>query len=177
MEQSPIIETFETSLLANVWAEWLFIVYFVVTVFISIYVHFDLFEFFELVLGMFLFAGIVFLGFVAIAAHIRYYFHFERRRKVQLYADKMVISVKDQVTDQILKNDIVKITLYDKRHVDDGNLFPTLLDSFYYLVVVCKNQELIVLTCLLDVRLKKKISAWFGQELEHQYQFFPFPAS
>ncbi len=123
----------------------------------------------------FLFVGIFFLGFVAIAAHIRYYFHFEKRRKVELHPDRMVIAVNDQVVEQIFKKDIVNITLYDKRHIDTGNPFPTLLDSFYYLGVTGKNQERIVLTCLLDIRLKKKITAWYGQELEHTYQFFPFP--
>ncbi len=177
MEQSTVIETLETSLLANIWAERLFIISFMIAVIISIYVHFDFFEFFELISGFFLFVGIVFLGFVAIAAHLRYYFHFERRRKVELYADRMVISVNDQVRKQILKNDIIKIILFDKRHVDTGNLFPTLLDSFYYLVVIGKNKERIILTCLLDIRLKKKITAWYGQELEHIYQVFPFPNS
>jgi hypothetical protein len=117
----------------------------------------------------------VFLGFVAIAAHVRYYFHYERRRKGELFGDRMIINVNDKVMEQILKNDILKITLYDKRHVDEGNLFPTVLDSFYYLIATCKNQEAVILTCLLDIKLKKKITAWYGQELEHKYQFFPFP--
>jgi hypothetical protein len=89
----------------------------------------------------------------------------------------MVITVNDKVVEQIFKKDIINITLYDKRHVDTGNLFPVLLDTFYYLVVTGKNQETVVLTCLLDIRLKKKITAWYGQELEHTYQFFPFPNS
>ena len=175
MEESTIIETLETSLLANVWVERRFIIFLMVATTIGIYVQLNLSEFLELLLYFFLFIGIVFLGFVAIAAHIRYYCHFERHRKVELYADKMVVSVKDRVREQILKNDIVKITLYDKRHIDEGNLFPTLLDSFYYLVVVGKNQERFVLTCLLDIRLKKKMANWYGQNIEHQYQFFPFP--
>jgi hypothetical protein len=103
-----------------------------------------------------------------------YYFHFENGRKVELHPDRMVITVNDQVVEQIFKKDIISITLYDKRHVDTGNLFPTLLDSFYYLVLIGKNQKRIVLTCLLDIRLKRKITAWYGQELEHTYQFFLF---
>ena len=141
---------------------------------ISIYVHGTLIKYFEMLFFFFLFVGIFFLGFVAIAAHIRYYFHFEKRRKVELHTDRMVITMNDQVVEQLLKKDIISITLYDKRHVD-GNLFPVLLDSFYYLGVTGKNQERIVLTCLLDIRLKKKITTWYGQELKHTYQFFPFP--
>jgi hypothetical protein len=176
MEQSTMIETLQTSLLVNIWAERLFIIYFIVGTTISIYVHGTLFQYFEVMFFLFLFVGIFFLGFVAIAAHLRYYFHFEKRRKVELHPDLMVITVNDQVVEQIFKKDIINITLYDKRHVDTGNLFPTLLDSFYYLGVTGKNKERIVLTCLLDIRLKKKITAWYGQELKHIYQFFPFPS-
>ncbi len=175
MGQSTIIETLETSLLANILVEWFFIIQFIVATIIGIYTQLNLVEFLELLLGFFLFVGIVFLGFVAIVAHVRYYFHYEQHRKVELYADRMVISVNDQVIEQIFKNDIIKIILYDKRHVDEGNLFPTLLDSFYYLDVIGKNKEKVILTCLLDIKLKKKIAAWYGKELEHNYQLFPFP--
>ena len=175
MEQSTMIETLQTSLLVNIWAERLFIIFFIVATTISIYAHVTLFQYFEVMLGLFLFVGIFFLGFVAIAAHLRYYFHFEKRRKVELHPDRMVTTLNDEVVEQIFKKDIINITLYDKRHTDTGNLFPNLLDSFYYLVVTGKNQETVVLTCLLDIRLKKKITAWYGQELEHTYQLFPFP--
>src|SRR5690349_16982608 len=111
-------ETLKTSLLSNIWAERWFIIFFMVATIIGIYLHLTLFQFFELLLFFFLFVGIVFLGFVAIVAHMRYYFHYERRRKVELYADRMVITVNDKLKEQIFKNDIVKITLYDKRHVD-----------------------------------------------------------
>jgi hypothetical protein len=177
MEQSTIIETLQTSLLVNIWAERRFIVLFIVAIIISIYVHLDSFQFLEEILGMFFFIGIVFLGFVAIAAHVKYYFHYERGRKVELHPDLMVITVNDKVVEQIFKKDISNITLYDKRHIDTGNFFPVVLDSFYYLVLIGKNQERVILTCLLDIRLKKKITAWYGQELEHTYQFFPFPNS
>jgi hypothetical protein len=173
MEQSTTIETLETSLPANIWAVRHFIVLFIVATAISIYVHGTLIQYLEIMAVSFLFIGIFFLGFVAIAAHLRYYFHFEKGRKVQLHPDRMVITLNDQVVEQIFKKDITKITLYDK--LQDGNAFPILLDSFYYLVVTGKNLQRIVLTCLLDIRLKKKITAWYGQEPEHIYQFFPFP--
>lgn len=32
-----------------------------------------------------------------------------------------------------------------------------------------------ILTCLLDIKLTKKVTAWYGQPPEHKYQFFPFP--
>jgi hypothetical protein len=175
MEQSAKIETLETSLLANIWAERLLIIALMMAAVIGIYVHLNLLVYFEVMVGSFFLIGIMFLAFVGIAAHLRYYFNFERHRKLELYADRMVISVNNQVVGQILKNDIIRITLYDKRHVDEVNLYPTLFDSFYYLVVTGKNQERVVLTCLLDIRLKKKINAWYGRELEHIYQFFPFP--
>ena len=176
MEQDKEIETFETSLLANMWAERRFIGLLIVVIIISsIYGHLNSIQFFEEMLGMFFFIGIALLGFVAIAAHVKYYFHFDRNRKVELFTDRMIISLNSQVTEQILKTDIIKITLYDKRHVNEANLFPTVLDSFYYLIVIGKNKERVVLTCLLDIKLKKKIAAWYGHELEHEYQFFPFP--
>ncbi len=173
-EQGTPTETLKTSLPANIWAERFFIINLIVATAIGIYAHLTLFQYFELVLGFFLFAGIFFLGFVAIAAHLRYYFHFEKGRKVELLWDRMVITSHDQVVEQIFIKDIIKITLYDQRR-DGGTAFPTLLDCFYYLVVTGKNRERIVLTCLLDIRLKKKIAAWYGQEPEHTYQFFPFP--
>ena len=176
MEQSKTIETLQTSMLANIWAEGLFIINFIVATSICIYAHFRLTQYFEVMLGFFLLAGLFFLGFVAIAAHIKYYFHFERSRKVELYPDRMVITVNDQVVDHIFKEDIDKIALYERRRQGEANWVVTLLDSFYYLTVIGKNQERIVLTCILDIRLKKKITAWYGQELEHKYQFFPFPA-
>ena len=175
MEQGAITDTLKTSLPANIWVERQFILFFIVGTAISIYVHGTLFQYVEVMSIFFLFVGIFFLGFVAIAAHLRYYFHFEKGRKVELHWDRMVITLHDQVVEQIYKKDIIKITLYDKQRVDGGNLLPTALDSFYYLVVTGKNVESIVLTCLLDIRLKKKITVWYGQELEHTYQFFPFP--
>jgi hypothetical protein len=177
MEQGTMTETLKTSLPANIWVERFFIILFMVATAISIYVHGTLFQYVEVMSIFFLFVGIFFLGFVAIAAHLRYYFRFEKGRKVELHEDRMVITLKDQVVEQISKKDIIKITLYDQRHGDGGNAFPTLLDCFYYLVVIGKNQERIVLTCLLDIRLKKKIAAWYGQELKHTYQFFPFPSN
>src|ERR1700743_3869364 len=136
MEQREIIETLETSMLANIWAEGFFIINISVATSICIYAHVSLLQYFEIMLGFFAFVGIFFLGFLAIAAHIRYYFHFERRRKVELYADRMVITVNDQVVEQIFKKDIGKITLYEKRRQDEANWAPTLLDSFSYLTVL-----------------------------------------
>jgi len=175
MEQSTIIETFETSLIVNVWVERYNIVFFLITGIIIIYAQLSLEIFFEALLGIFLFTGIVFMGFVGIAAHVKYYFNFERNRKVELYTDRMDISVNGEVSEQIFKNDIVNIILYDKINSYGSNFYPTYADPYYYLVVIGKNQERIILTCLLDIRLKKKIAAWYDQELEHKYQFFPFP--
>jgi hypothetical protein len=176
MEQGAITDTLKTSLPANIWAERHFIILFFVATAISIYVHGSLIQYVEVMLLSFLFVGIFFLGFVAIAAHLRYYFHFEKGRKAELHWDRMVLTLHDQVVEQIFKKDIIKITLYDQRR-DGFNAFPTLLDGFYYLVVTGKNRERIVLTCLLDIRLKKKVAAWYGEELKHTYQFFPFPSN
>ena len=177
MEQNTTNETLETSLSANLWAERLLIITILMVAFISIYAHLNLLQFFESTLIIFLFVGTFFLGFVAIAAHIKYYFRFEKHRKVELYSDRMVVTVCNRVTEQILKTDILRITLYDKRHIDKTNLFPGFLDPFYYLTVTGKNRQEIILTCLLDIRLKEKINEWYGQELKHIYQFFPFPGS
>jgi hypothetical protein len=175
MEESAIIETLKPSLLSNIWVERRFIIYMMVAAIIGIYALANLFKFFEAMLGIFAFVGIVFFGFVAIVAHVRYYFYYERNRKVELYHDRMIIKLKNEEIQQILKSDIIKIILYDKRHIDEGNFFPTILDSFYYLIIISKNQERVILTCLLDIKLKKKINIWYGQELKHSYQFFPFP--
>jgi hypothetical protein len=175
MEQSTIVETFETSLGVNLRVEINNIVVFFMVVIIAIYFQISLIMFFELLVGSFLFAGTVLMGFVGIAAHVKYYFNFERNRKVDLYTDRMVISMNGEVAEQIFKNDIVKIILYDKINSSGVNFHPTNADPFYYLVVIANNQEMVVLTCLLGKRLKKKIASWYGQELEHKYQFFPFP--
>lgn len=175
MQENTVIQTFETSVLVNIWAERLFIIDLMVVVIIGVYGHFNLNMIFELLLLSSIFIGVVFLGFIAIGAHVKYYFKFERHRKVELYADRIIIYVNNQVKEEILKSDITRIILYDKRHTTTGNVFPTLLDSFYYLIIMGKNQDKVILTCLLDIGLKKKITAWYGQELEHTYQFFPFP--
>ena len=179
MEQSTIIETFETSLIANIWVERYNIMVFLMVSIIAIFVQFSLIIFLEFLLASLLFTGIFMLGFVGIAAHIRYYFHFERNRKVELYTDRMVINLNSDVLEEIFKKDIVKIILCDKLKykLESGgyNLWGTFADPFYYLVVIGKNKENVILTCLLDIKLKKKIAAWYGQELEHKYQFFPFP--
>lgn len=181
MEQNKIVETFETSLIANIWVERNNVIPFLLACIITIAVQFSLIKFFELLLGSFLFTGIIFLGFVGIAAHIQYHFHFEKNRKVHLFADRIIISISSEVFAQLFKKDIVKIILFDKLKSESKsggyNAWPTYLDPFYYLIVIGKNQERIILTCLLDIRLKKKIAAWYGQELEHKYQFFPFPAN
>jgi hypothetical protein len=179
MEQSIIIETLKTSLKVNIWVERNHFLIILMAVIVAIFACFSLIIFFELLGGIFLFAGIFFLGFVGIAAHIRYYFYFERNRKVELYSDRMVIIIDDQMIKEILKKDILKIMLFDKLKYESNsngyNMWPTFLDPFYYLELIGRNQERIVLTCLLDIRLKKKIAAWYGKELEHEYQFFPFP--
>ena len=144
---------------------------FLITCIIAIYAQLSLVIFFESLLGIFLFIGIFFLGFLGIAAHIRYYFHFESNRKVELYKDSMINYLNAKVTEQIFKNDIIKITLCDKINSYGSNFYPTSADPFYYLIVLVKNQEKIILTCLLDIGLKKKIAGWYGKEFEHMYQF------
>jgi hypothetical protein len=114
MEQSTIVETFETSLGANLWVERYYIVVFLITCIIAIYAKLSLVVFFETLLGTFLFMGIIFMGFVAMIAHVKYYFNFENNRKVELYTDRMVISVNGEVAEQIFKNDTVKTMLYNK---------------------------------------------------------------
>ena len=177
MEQNSPGETLKTSLGVNIWAERNYIIVSLLTGVIVIYVKLSLVNFFEALAGIYLFTGIFFLGFVGIIAHVKYYFNFERNRKVELYTDRMVISVNGELTKQIFKNDILKIILCDKLQSYGNNLYPTYLDAFYYLVVIGKNQERVILTCLLDRKLKKKIATWYGLELEHKYQFFPIPTS
>ncbi|MEO7487276.1 MAG: hypothetical protein ABIU77_09250 [Ferruginibacter sp.] len=178
MEQIKIIETLETSLVVNIWVQRNSLIIYLITGIIAIYAQFNLMMFFELLLGIFLFIGIVFMGFVGIAAHMQYYFQFERNRKVELYSDRIVVICKNgQVVDQIFKRDIDKIVLYDKIKSYGYNLWPTNADSYYYITVIGKNQEKIILTCLLDISLKKKVASWYGQELQHKYQFFPLPNS
>lgn len=180
MEESTIIETLETSLLTNIWVERNQFMVCLIAGFIIIYVQMSIIAFFETVGIMFLWTGIFMLGVVGVAAHVRYYFRFERNRKVELYNDKIVIYVDDNVLEEISKKDIPKIILRDKlkyqlESYKYYNNWPTFADPFYYLLVIGKNEERIVLTCLLDIKLKKKIADWYDQELEHQYQFFPFP--
>ena len=176
MGQEKVVDTLKTSLLINIWAERNHIMLCFLTGILAIYAHLSLILFFEGLLGIFIFSGIVMLGFVAIVAHIKYYFNFEKNRKVELYSDRLVIIVDDKITDQIFKKDIIKITLFDKIR-STGKAWPTFVDPFYYLNVISIGQEKLILTCLLDMKLKKKIAAWCGQELEHKYQFFPLPPS
>jgi hypothetical protein len=175
MEESTIIETFETSLIVNIWMHRNSFIGYLIAGIIAVLVRLSLVQFFELLLGVFLLINVALFGFVGIAAHIEYYFRFERNRKVELYTDRMVIYKNNQVVQEMLKYEITKIILYDKIKSYGYNLWPTLHDSYYYLAVVSKNQERIILTCLLNISLKKKIAAWYGQGLEHKYQFFPFP--
>jgi hypothetical protein len=177
MEQSTKIETLETSLKVNIWMQRSSFIGYLIAGIIAVLVHLSLVQFFELLLGVFLFTGIFLFGFVGISAHIQYYFRFERSRKVELYSDRIVIFKNGQILQQMFKNEINKIILCDKIKSYGFNLNPTYADSYYYLVVLGRNQERIILTCLLNISLKKKIATWYGQELEHKYQFFPFPAN
>src|ERR1700745_2079988 len=114
MEQNTAVETLETSLRVNIWAERNHIVVPLLAGVIVIYAKLSLVNFFEVLVGAYLFTGIFFLGFVGIIAHVKYYFNFERNRKVELYTDRMVISVNGELIEQIFKDDIVKIILCDK---------------------------------------------------------------
>ena len=172
-----MIETFKTSLIVNIWMQRNSFIGYLIAGIIAVLVHLSLVQFFELLLGVFLFTGIALFGFVGIYAHILYYFRFEINRKVELYTNRIVICKNDQIVQQMFKNEITKIILCDKIKSYGFNLNPTYADSYYYLIVVGKSQETVILTCLLNISLKKKIAAWYGQELEQKYQFFPFPRS
>lgn len=177
MEQSANPETLETSLIVNIWVQrWNIIVFFIVVI-LTIYVQLNLIQFVEVLLGAFLWTSIFMFGFLGIAAHIRYYFHYEKNRKVALYPDKIVVSKNNDIVMQVVKHDIVKIILRDKIKSYGYNLNPSFADPFYYLIVIYKGNESVILTCLLDLKLKKKISSWYGKEFEHSYQFFPFPTN
>ena len=174
MEQSIKIETFSVSFRNHLWAEQGSIMLVTLVGVIAIYAQFSVKLFFELLLGGFIFTGIVLMNFVAIALHIYYYFSIDRNKKVEMYTDRMVIYKDGKFVEQILKNDIERIILLDKIH-PEGNFRFWNSDIFYYLTIIGKNRERIVLTCLLNIKLKKKMAAWYGKEIEHKYQFFPFP--
>jgi len=175
MEENSSIQELKTSFVVNIWVERNnFIVLLMVVIVAAVYGRqFNLMQLFELFVGSFLFAGIVFFGFVGIALHIRYYFHYEKYRSVKLFADRLVISIEHVETAEIFKKDIVKIILRDR--INSSGRYQTFVDPFYYLIVVSQNHEPVILTCILDMNLKKKIAGWYGQELEHKYQFFPSP--
>ena len=175
MEQEISVETFETSLALHIWVERGWIVVLLLTGIISIITHLGIKIFFEVLLGIFLFVGVVALGFVGIVAHIKYYFNIEKNRTVELYADRIVISLKGQIVENIPKNDIIEIELCDRFRVGNFNPSHSLLDNFYYLTVISMNQDSVILTCLLDIKLKKKIASWYGHEFQHKYKFLPFP--
>ena len=174
LEQNSKIETFEVSFMNHLWVEKNSFLVFILITFLAIYLDLSLKMFLIGLAGGFIFAGIALMNFVGIALHIHYFFQFERNRKVELYTNRIEISKNGIIEEQILKIDIAKITLSDKILLD-GNAWPFLFDNYYYLTVIGKNQEKIILTCLLDIKLKKKVAAWYGKELEHKYQFFPFP--
>ncbi len=175
MGENTVIETFKTSLIVNIWMQRNSFIGYLIAGIIAVLAHFSLIQFFELLLGVFLFIGIALLGFVGIYAHILYYFRFERNRKVELYTDRIVTRKNDQIVQQMFKNEITRIILCDNIRSSGITSWSTYADSYYYLIVIGKNQERIILTCLLNISLKKKIDVWYGQEIEHKYQFFPFP--
>lgn len=142
---------------------------------VAIIAQFNLIQFFELLLGFFLFMGIFLFGFIGIALHLKYYFRYERGRKIKFYEANITIIINERIVDQFLKNEINKIVLCDNLKSDSYNLFPTNIDSFYYLIVLGENGERIILTSLLDIKLKTKMIEWYGEKLEHKFQFFPFP--
>ena len=175
MRQDEIIETFETSIIINIWVQRNSVVTCLITGIITIYAQLGLIAFFEALLGIFLFSGVVMLGFAGIVIHVKYYYHFEKNRRVELYTDRIEISRNGKVVKQVFKDDITGIILCDRLKSGGYNLYPTFADPYYYLDVIDKNKEEVILTCLLDIRLKKKIAAWYGQEPEHKYKFFPYP--
>lgn len=175
MKQRAIVEILKTSIKSNLWAQRWSILLFLMVCIVAYIAQFDIIQFFELLLGFMLFIGIFFFGFVGIALHTKYYFRYERNRKIKLCEDFLKVIINGQVINQIIKTEITKIVLCDNLKSDSFNLFPTIVDSYYYLIIIGENWEQIVLTSLLDVNLKRKIIQWYGQKLEHRYQFFPFP--
>ena len=177
MEESTKRTSLETSLIVNIWMQRNDFIGYLMAIIVAVFVHLSFLQFFELLLGVFLFTGIALFGFVGLYAHILYYFRFEVNRKVELYTDRILTYKNAQKVQEMSKNEITKIILCDKLKSEGFNLWPSNADSYYYLIVIGKNKEQIILTCLLDIRLKKKIATWYGREFEHQYQFFPFPRS
>jgi len=181
--RNEIVKKFETSLKIHLWLErWNFLVILFAIV-IGMYEKFTISKMLELAIGGLLFTGIVLLGFIAIALHVQYYFYLERNRKVELLTDRLIITNSDQTVIELSINDVAKITIFDRLRTfgykSDGydsyhNLYPSFADSFYYLILVSKNNETVVLTSLLDITLKKKIALWYKKGIEHKYQFLPF---
>lgn len=74
---------------------------------------------------------------------------------------------------EISNKQICKIVLYDKNKSYGYNLFPTLLDEYYYMLIILKDNRSVVVTCLMDIHLKDKVEKWSNINIEHKYKIFP----
>lgn len=174
MKLNGNVQILKTSLRSNLWVHrWTFVLCLIIVV-CSIIGEVNFVQFIEIALVLFLFSGIFFFGFVGIALHLRYYLHYEKGREVKLFEDHITV-IDEYGVNQIFKKEVAKIMLFNNIKYNDYNLFPTSIDRFYYLTIIAENGEQLILTCILDTKLKKKIVEWYGREPEHKYQFFPFP--
>lgn len=175
VENGKFVASWATSTWTNIWLQRGYFVGFAISAIVGCLAHFSWIMLVKLILGYFLFSSFALFGIVAIFVHVKYYFQFERGRSVEVYSDKMTLFKNCEVVEEIQRAEVLKIILCDKLKSDGYNLWPTYADSFYYLVIIRSNHQRLVLTCLLDLKLKETMKAWLGHEFQHKYQFIPLP--
>lgn len=91
----------------------------------------------------------------AIYLHLEYYFK-NKNEIVEIRESKIVVTKKTVVTTYQI-NEIDKVILFKARNLDKKKIQFAAMESYYYLKLITKKGEEIILTCLLDPNIDELI--------------------
>lgn len=118
---------------------------------------------------------IVLLGLMGVFIH-RQYYSFEKKRLINISGKTARFFYEGKLIKEVDRNDINRIILIDKI-MNDGNSFPTFVDSYFFFTIMLNDGTHMIITCLMHPMLKNIIKEWSKIEIEHKNVFFPFLGS
>lgn len=118
------------------------------------------------------FLDIILLGLIGVFIH-RQYYSFEKRRLINISGNTARFFYEGKLIKEVEGNDISRIILIDKI-MNDGNSFPTFVDSYFFFTIILNDGTHMIITCLMHPMLKNIIKEWSKIEIEHKNVFFPF---
>ena len=102
--------------------------------------------------------------------HIKYLI---KNYNVQIeITDTKIIEIKNNKKFFYLKSDINKVILCKSASLDKGGIPFSAMEFYYYIRIVLKSNEEIIITCLLIDDLDKLLSEFQGIKLERKKRFY-----